>query len=197
MQPDRLCQASRQEWIAALECNAKIDLRSLLSASCDNDVDRRYIELDGPHQVSIERCVHAENEAPHLVRSARLPSDGPNHPRPVHRFRKVFFCLTGPYLTRRATIGRLANPPLAGGGSSLGLQPPYERAAAAAGWEFTLPFLPLKLNSTISVSFYFLLGTRSPGSKDRTENIIISSIDEPDEPDEPDHLPKRVVQTPA
>ena len=31
--------------------------------------------------------------------------------------RKVFFCLTGPYLTRRATIGRLANPPLAEGGS--------------------------------------------------------------------------------
>ena len=33
------------------------------------------------------------------------------------RNRKVFFCLTGPYLTRRATIGRLANPSLAGGGS--------------------------------------------------------------------------------
>jgi hypothetical protein len=32
-------------------------------------------------------------------------------------YRKVFFCLTGPYLTRRATIGKLANPPLAGGGS--------------------------------------------------------------------------------
>jgi len=26
-------------------------------------------------------------------------------------FRKVAFCLTGPYLTRRATIGRLANSP--------------------------------------------------------------------------------------
>ena len=32
-------------------------------------------------------------------------------------YRKVFFCLTGPYLTRRATIGKLANPPLAEGGS--------------------------------------------------------------------------------
>ena len=30
---------------------------------------------------------------------------------------KLVFCLNGPYLTRRATIGRLANPPLAGGGS--------------------------------------------------------------------------------
>ena len=36
---------------------------------------------------------------------------------------KFFFCLTGPYLTRRATIGRLADPPLAEGGS---LDPPYE-----------------------------------------------------------------------
>jgi hypothetical protein len=36
--------------------------------------------------------------------------------------RKVVFCPTGPYLTRRATIGRLANSPLAGGGS---LAPPY------------------------------------------------------------------------
>ena len=31
--------------------------------------------------------------------------------------RKVFLCLTGPYLTRRVTFGRLANPPLAEGGS--------------------------------------------------------------------------------
>jgi hypothetical protein len=37
---------------------------------------------------------------------------------------KLVFCLTGPYLTRRATIGRLANSPLAEGGS---LIPPYEK----------------------------------------------------------------------
>jgi hypothetical protein len=40
---------------------------------------------------------------------------------PVLMVEKYVFCLTGLYLTRRATIGRLANSPLAEGGS---LTPP-------------------------------------------------------------------------
>ena len=40
----------------------------------------------------------------------------------VTRLRKVFFCLTGPYLTGRATIGRLELPP--GEGRFVG--PPLE-----------------------------------------------------------------------
>jgi hypothetical protein len=42
--------------------------------------------------------------------------------------KKVLFCLTGPYLTRRATIGRLADPPLAEGGP---LDPPIRAAPAS------------------------------------------------------------------